>query len=80
MGVITILCPRTSKQVSTGIELDRSQFDRMRETRFAMTCWHCGGEHVWSKRWATFVEDFPEDARGGERDTAREWTGEPARS
>ena len=61
MGVITILCPRTGKQVSTGIEIDRLHFDHMRETRFTMTCWLCGGEHVWSKRWATFVEDVPED-------------------
>jgi len=61
MGVITILCPRTGKQVSTGIEIDRDQFARMRETRFTMSCWLCGGEHVWSKRWATFVEDVPED-------------------
>jgi len=61
MGVITILCPRTGKQVSTGIEIDQDQFARMRETRFTMSCWLCGGEHVWSKRWATFVEDVPED-------------------
>lgn len=61
MGVITILCPRTGKQVSTGIEIDRDQFARMRETRFTMSCWLCGGEHVWSKRWATFAEDVPED-------------------
>ena len=61
MGVITILCPRTGKQVSTGIEIDRDQFARMRETRFTMSCWLCGGEHEWSKRWATFVEDVPED-------------------
>jgi hypothetical protein len=61
MGVITILCPRTGKQVSTGIEIDRLHFDRMRETRFTMTCWLCGSEHVWSKRWATFVEDVPGD-------------------
>jgi len=43
MGVITILCPRTGKQVSTGIEINRDQFARMRETRFTMSCWLCGG-------------------------------------
>lgn len=61
MGVITILCPRTGKQVSTGVELERIHFDRMRDSRFVMACWQCGGEHVWSKRWATFVEDFHDD-------------------
>lgn len=66
MGMIIILCPRTGKQVSTGVELDKAHFDRMRETRFTMSCWLCGQEHEWSKRWATFVEDF-----GGESDGHR---------
>ena len=72
MGIITILCPRTGKQVSTGIELDRARFDRMRETRYTMSCWLCGGEHVWSKRWATLVEDFHEDGTTPKHDQARE--------
>lgn len=63
MGVVTILCPRTGHHISTGIELDRIHFDRMRDTRFTLNCWLCGGEHVWSKRWATFVENYP---HGGE--------------
>jgi hypothetical protein len=58
MGMITIQCPRTGKQVSTGVEVDKARFDRMREKRFTMTCWLCGQEHEWSKRWATFVENF----------------------
>lgn len=61
MGVITILCPSTGKQVSTGIEIDRYYFDRMRDTRFTLKCWMCGGDHVWSKRWATFSEEHPEE-------------------
>jgi hypothetical protein len=72
MGVITILCPRTGKQVSTGIEIGRDQFARMRETRFTMSCWLCGGEHVWSKRWATFLEDVPEDGTIVPPEVARE--------
>jgi hypothetical protein len=63
MGMITIQCPRTGKQVATGVEIDKARYDRMRETRFTMTCWLCGQEHEWSKRWATFVENF-----GGEDD------------
>ena len=73
MGVITIQCPRTGKQVSTGVEIDRVHFDRMRETRFTMSCWLCGREHVWSKRWATFVEEFSEDGAAPETGNAREW-------
>lgn len=72
MGVITILCPRTGKQVSTGIEIDRRHFERMRETRFIMSCWLCGGEHAWSKRWATFVESVPEDGIVVQPDETRE--------
>ena len=60
MGVITILCPTTGRQVSTGIKLERAHFERMRGTSFTLTCWACGGAHVWSKRWATFSDDEAE--------------------
>lgn len=72
MGVVTILCPRTGKQVSTGLEIDRTRFDCMRQTDFVMSCWLCGGEHIWSKRWATFVEDFHED-QGPEQPVPHQW-------
>jgi hypothetical protein len=26
-----------------------------------MRCWACGGEHSWSKRWATFSAVDPEE-------------------
>jgi hypothetical protein len=35
---------------------------------------------VWSKRWATFVEDFAEDDHDLQRDDAVEWAREAARS
>ena len=57
MGSVTILCPRTGQQVPTGIEMTRYEFDAMPITQATMHCWACGGEHSWSKRWATFVED-----------------------
>ena len=59
MGVITILCPRTGQQVSTGIEVSREHFEGMRATKFLMRCGACGEEHTWSKRWATFSEEPP---------------------
>jgi hypothetical protein len=73
MGVITILCPNTGRQVSTGIRLQRAHFDRMRGTSFTLTCWACGHEHVWSKRWATFSEDESEGEKVVERAGGREW-------
>lgn len=56
MGSITILCPRTGQQVATGIETTRYEFEAMPVVRMTMRCWVCGGEHSWSKRWASFVE------------------------
>ena len=63
MAVITILCPRTGKQVSTGIETTRDNFEAMPMVSATMRCWVCGGEHTWSKRWATLVEDEAPEMR-----------------
>jgi hypothetical protein len=58
MAIVTIMCPRTGKHVSTGIELDRLAFNALPDTRhFATRCWLCGGEHEWSRRWATLVDE-----------------------
>ena len=61
MGVITILCPRTGQQVSTGVHMDEASFKAMPVKQSVMRCWACGGEHGWSKRWATFLEKVPEE-------------------
>ncbi len=61
MGVITILCPRTGRQVSTGVELDRTAFNAMPVRQSEMRCWVCGGVHSWSKRWATFAAVAPDE-------------------
>jgi hypothetical protein len=61
MGVITILCPKTGRQVSTGIEMDQASFQAMPVKQATMRCWACGGEHGWSKRWATLAEVAPEE-------------------
>jgi hypothetical protein len=63
MGFICILCPKTGQQVFTGIETDRDGFDEMPIVQSTMHCWVCGGQHVWSKRWATFVESTPSAPR-----------------
>jgi len=57
MGVVTIMCPRTGKQVSTGLSMDRLAFTAMPSSRrFVSRCWFCGKDHPWSKRWATLME------------------------
>jgi hypothetical protein len=64
MGVVTILCPRTGERVSTGLETDAATFEAIEEIRSTVKCWACGGEHAWSKRWASLVaEDRPPAGR-----------------
>jgi predicted HD phosphohydrolase len=63
VGIMTIQCPRTGQRVSTGIETDRASFEAMPIVNSTMRCWVCGAEHVWSKRWATFVDDAYEEER-----------------
>ena len=59
MGTVTIMCPRTGKQVSTGVEMDTRAFRSLSATQhFAFRCWLCGHEHEWSKRWATLVSQY----------------------
>ena len=58
MSTVTIMCPQTGKQVSTGVEMDRLAFTALPVTRhFSFHCWLCGGEHDWSRRWATLVDE-----------------------
>ena len=37
--------------------MTRYEFDAMPMIQATMHCWACGGEHNWSKRWATFIDD-----------------------
>jgi len=58
MAIVTTMCPRTGKRVSTGIYLDGRAFRMLPATRhFAFHCWLCGHEHEWSTRWATLIEE-----------------------
>ena len=54
MGTVTVMCPHTGKQVSTGLELDRPAFTALPLTQhYVFHCWLCGHEHEWTRRWAT---------------------------
>ena len=66
MGIVTILCPITGRQVSTGLEVDPSAFRAMPNRQFTMRCWACGGEHIWSKRWATLAQFDPDNVEMAE--------------
>ena len=78
MGFIAIYCPRTGREVSTGIESDRDGFQRLRPVVVRMKCPACGSEHVWSKATARLVE--PVVASTQSRSRRRTLPPAPARS
>jgi hypothetical protein len=62
MSIVTIMCPKTGKKVSTGVEMDRRAFRGLPLARhFVFHCWLCGQEHEWSKRWATLLDERADD-------------------
>ena len=66
MGIVAVLCPKTSRHISTGIELDRAAFEAFPISRQSVDCWACGGQHSWSRRWATLIAcDDPTVRRAG---------------
>jgi hypothetical protein len=55
MGAVTIRCPRTGRQVPTGLEIDQATWESLPVVLSRMTCPACGAEHVWSKTYARYV-------------------------
>ncbi len=55
MGMIKIKCPKTGKDVPTGIAMDLQSFGSSTFTNNGVRCPHCGEMHIWSKADA-FVE------------------------
>ncbi len=55
-GFVAIYCPRTGREVSTGVESDRDAFQKLKPIVVRMKCPACGSEHVWSKATARLVE------------------------
>ena len=56
MPVVTIACPRTGKFVSTGMELEPSEFDALGPKIFHIRCSACGSEHLWARGTAFLTE------------------------
>jgi hypothetical protein len=58
MPIVVIMCTPTGRLVTTGLRMDRVAFNTIPVAkRFSSHCWYCGGEHVWSKRWATLIDE-----------------------
>ncbi len=56
MGFVAIYCPRTGREVSTGLECDRDAFQKLKPVVARMRCPACGSEHAWSKATARLVD------------------------
>jgi hypothetical protein len=57
MPSILIECPKTNREFSTGIIIDKASFDVLRNVPGFARCPHCGQEHQWSKRDAWLAEE-----------------------
>ena len=53
MGIVTVRCPETGKEVPTGVVMDRDVFKAARLGPRAFVCDACGEPHVWEKAEAT---------------------------
>src|ERR1700730_5654377 len=56
MPVVTIVCPRTGKFVSTGMELEPSEVDSLGPKIFRIRCSACGSQHLWARGTAWLTE------------------------
>ena len=57
MGTLVFVCPTTGHEVSTGVEVDRSNYKRLRKT--AIFCPRCRKNHMLSVIWAWLVSEVP---------------------
>jgi hypothetical protein len=59
MGVVMIQCPNTGREISTGIETDRTSFNATPVFYARTYCRFCRAEHDWFARDA-WVCDAPQ--------------------
>jgi endogenous inhibitor of DNA gyrase (YacG/DUF329 family) len=52
MAMIMIKCPKTGKDVATGIKMEKTDFDSSEMSGNSVKCPHCGDMHVWDKSQA----------------------------
>ena len=49
-GVVMVRCPATSRELSTGVEMDAATFERLPDIRSRIKCPVCNLDHDWSTR------------------------------
>lgn len=52
IGVVLVRCPKTGRELSTGVEMDAATFAKLPDIRSQITCPICGLSHDWSVREA----------------------------
>ena len=60
MGTLVFVCPTPVREVSTGVEVDRSNFRKLSRTKTAIFCPRCRKNHKLSVIWAWLVSEAPE--------------------
>ena len=60
MGTLVFVCPTTGHEVSTGVEVDRSNYKRLSRTKTALFCPRCRKNHMLAAIWAWLVDEVPE--------------------
>jgi hypothetical protein len=63
MGALTLRCPSTGLEFSTGIFADEDTFKKLPDTVTKAACPHCGRLHNWSTREARLSENEPSAQR-----------------
>lgn len=58
MAAVMIRCPRTARAVSTEIDTEPPDFQRLPEVQARLRCPACGEVHVWTRRDA-WLADAP---------------------
>lgn len=80
MANIMIRCPHTGIDVSTGIDMDWTAFNRLRDVRSELVCPACGGIHGWIRSEAWLVHTVrPRSAADPDEDHRTRPRGGPAR-
>ena len=51
-SVVMVRCPATSRELSTGVEMDVATFERLPDIRSRIKCPVCNLDHDWSTREA----------------------------
>jgi hypothetical protein len=58
MAALVLNCPTTGLMVSTGLAINRADFEFCRRTLVGRApCPHCGEDHFWTKNDAWIAED-----------------------